>query len=143
MKVSGASGPTAATPQRAASASGGGFAIVGAGAAGAAGGASAVSGAAGVAGVSALMALQGVEDPTERRRRAVRRGAGLLDRLEALKLAHLSGESPGESLQALSRALAELRPSADENPGLNGVLDQIDLRAAVELAKAELGRSPA
>lgn len=141
MKVSGASGPAAATPQRAASAAGGGFSIVGPGAAGAAGGASTVSGSAGVAGVSALMALQGVEDPAERRRRAVRRGSGLLDRLEALKLAHLSGESPGKSLQALSRAVAEMRPEGDDDAGLTSVLDQIDLRAAVELAKAELGHS--
>lgn len=143
MKVSSASGPAAATPQRGASAAAGGFSIAGSGAAGATGGASAVSGSAGVAGVSALMALQGVEDPVERRRRAMRRGAGLLDRLEALKLAHLSGEAPAESLQALSRAVSEMRPEGDDDDGLTSVLDQIDLRAAVELAKAELGRSPA
>ena len=36
---------------------------------------------------SALMALQGVEGPLEKRRRAVKRGAGLLDRLDEMKLA--------------------------------------------------------
>jgi hypothetical protein len=70
------------------------------------------------------MALQGVEDPTERRRRAIRRGSGLLDRLDELKLA---------------RDLREEREEGAE-PGLKAVLDQIDLRASVELAKAEMSR---
>lgn len=92
--------------------------------------------AGGVADVSSLMALQGVEDPTERRRRAFRRGAGLLDRLDELKLALLSGGDGAHALQGLSRLSAEAR-AADDHPGLAAVLDQIDLRAAVELAKAQ------
>ena len=94
---------------------------------------------AGVADVSALMALQGVEGPLERRRRAIRRGGGLLDRLEELKLALLSGESGEAARQALQRGLREERTD-DDDAGLNAVLDQIDLRASVELAKAELRR---
>ncbi|RZJ24691.1 MAG: flagellar assembly regulator FliX, partial [Brevundimonas sp.] len=82
-----------------------------------------------------LMALQGVEDATERRRRAVRRGSGLLDRLDELKLALLSGEAGEGALERLTRTLREDRPE-DADPGLKAVLDQIDLRVAVELAKA-------
>jgi hypothetical protein len=93
--------------------------------------------AAGVSGVEALMALQGVEDATERRRRAVRRGSGLLDRLDALKLAMLSGGSGEQALKALAGAVREARPSMEDDVGLRALLDQIDLRAAVELAKAE------
>jgi hypothetical protein len=88
------------------------------------------------------MALQGVEDVMERRRRAVRRGSGILDRLEELKLALLSGEAGDGSLENLARTLREERPQ-DADAGLNGLLDQIDLRAAVELAKADLRRSAA
>lgn len=95
-----------------------------------------------VADVSALMALQGVEDVTERRRRAIRRGGGLLDRLEELKLALLSGEAGDGALERLTRSLREDRP-VDADAGLNELLDQIDLRAAVELAKADLRRSAA
>ncbi len=95
-----------------------------------------------VADVSALMALQGVEDVTERRRRAIRRGGGLLDRLEELKLALLSGEAGDGALERLTRTLREDRP-VDADAGLNDLLDQIDLRAAVELAKADLRRSAA
>jgi hypothetical protein len=38
--------------------------------------------------------------------------------------------------------LREERPE-DPDPALSGLLDQIDLRAAVELAKAEVRRSAA
>ncbi len=112
------------------------------GAAGAAAPTASASGVSGVSDVSALMALQGVEDVTERRRRAIRRGGGLLDRLEELKLALLQGEAGEGALDRLSRTLREERP-IDADAGLNGLLDQIDLRAAVELAKAELRRTAA
>jgi len=88
------------------------------------------------------MALQGVEDVMERRRRAVRRGSGILDRLEELKLAMLSGEAGESALERLARTVREDRPQ-DADESLNGLLDQIDLRAAVELAKADLRRSAA
>jgi hypothetical protein len=86
------------------------------------------------------MALQGVETATERRRRAVRRGAGLLDRLDELKLALLSGEAGESALERMARGLREARPD-DPDETLMGVLQQIDLRAAVELAKAEVRRT--
>ena len=102
--------------------------------------AAATSAASSVAGVSALMALQGVEGPLERRRRAIRRGGGLLDRLDELKLALLSGEPDEGVMDRLGRVMREERPQNDD-PGLSALLDQIDLRAAVEMAKAELRRS--
>jgi hypothetical protein len=141
MKVTGPSGPSASPPSRAGKAAGG-FSLGGAAPAAPAGAAPAAAPVAGVAGVSALMALQGVEDATERRRRAVRRGGGLLDRLDELKLALLSGETGDGALERLSRTLREERP-VDADPALNGLLEQIDLRAAVELAKADLRRNAA
>lgn len=141
MKVTGPSGPSSPQGARPARASGG-FSVPATGAAGAAGATGSAPGVSGVPGVSALMALQGVEDVTERRRRAIRRGGGLLDRLEELKLALLEGEAGDGALERLSRTLREDRP-IDADPGLNTLLDQIDLRAAVELAKADVRRSAA
>jgi hypothetical protein len=141
MKVTGPTGPSApqgSRPNRAT----GGFAVPGAAAGAPASAATAASGVSGIAGVNALMALQGVEDATERRRRAIRRGGGLLDRLDELKLALLSGEAGEGALDRLTRTLREERP-IDADPGLNSLLDQIDLRAAVELAKADLRRNAA
>jgi hypothetical protein len=141
MKVT---GPGAARPveQGRAQRSGGGFSLPGTTSAGPAGAAAATGGASGVTGVSALMALQGVEDATERKRRAVRRGRGLLDGLDALRLASLEGADDEPALQRISRAASEAAAEVDD-PGLASVLTQIDLRAAVELAKRDVRRSAA
>lgn len=141
MKVNGPAGPTSTQTSRPAARAAGGFALPPGGGAGGATSTAAASSAGGVAGVSALMALQGVEDATERRRRAVRRGGGLLDRLDELKLALLSGGDGAAALDRLARNLREERPE-DPDAGLTAVLDQIDLRAAVELAKVEVARRP-
>jgi hypothetical protein len=142
MKVTGPSGPSSAPGARPARAGGGGFSVSSAGSAASASAMTAASAAGGVGDVSALMALQGIEDVTERRRRAIRRGGGLLDRLEELKLALLDGGSGEGALERLTRTLREERP-VDADAGLNGLLDQIDLRAAVELAKADVRRGAA
>lgn len=136
MKVSGPSGPAASSPSRPARGAAGGFSVGAGGQAAPSAATSAAASVGSVADVSALMALQGVETATERRRRAIRRGGTLLDRLDDLKLALLEERSGAPALERLSRNLREERPDA-EDEGLNGLLRQIDLRAAVELAKAE------
>lgn len=141
MKVTGPSVPSQTTGSRAARARGG-FSMPSAGSAAPASATTSTSAPPAVTDVSALMALQGVEDVAERRRRAIRRGGGLLDRLEELKLALLAGEAGDGALDRLTRTLREERP-VDADTGLNNLLDQIDLRAAVELAKADLRRSAA
>ncbi|MNH49431.1 Flagellar assembly protein FliX [compost metagenome] len=138
MKVNGPSGATSSQGSRP-TRSAGGFSLPASGGPSGPTSAAATSSASSVAGVSALMALQGVEDATERRRRAIRRGGGLLDRLDELKLALLNGQDGVPALERLARSLREERPD-DADPGLKGVLDQIDLRAAVEMAKAEVAR---
>lgn len=141
MKVTGAT-PTGPAAGRVSARAADGFAVSQGGGTAQSSATTAAGGVSGVAGMSALMALQGVEDAVERRRRAVRRGSGLLDRLDELKLALLSDQDGEGALGSLRRTLAESRPDDDHAP-LNALLDQIDLRAAVELAKAEVRRSAA
>jgi hypothetical protein len=141
MKVTGPSGPSSPQTARPTRASGG-FSVPAGGAMSSAPAAASAVGVPAVSDVSALMALQGVEDPTERRRPALKRGGGLLDRLDELKLSLLQGEAGHGALDRLSRTLREERP-VDADAGLNRLLDQIDLRAAVELAKADLRRTAA
>jgi hypothetical protein len=88
-----------------------------------------------VGGIDALIALQGVEDPAERRRRAVKGGRNALDVLDELKIGLLGGTLDQSTLLRLKSAATDLK-GASGDPGLDGVLAEIDLRVEVELAKA-------
>lgn len=88
-------------------------------------------------GIDALIALQGVEDPTERRRRAVKYGRRALDALDELKLGLLAGTLDHTTMLRLKSVADELRePTGDDR--LDQVMAEIDLRVSVELAKAEV-----
>jgi Class II flagellar assembly regulator len=87
-----------------------------------------------VGGIDALLALQGLDDVTERRRRAVRRGRHALDALDALKIGLLAGEVDTTSLARLKSVTAELTEASGDN-ALDTVLAEIALRVEVELAK--------
>lgn len=93
---------------------------------------------AGVGSLEALLALQETLSPTERRRRAVRRGGRILDALDDLRVAVLDPEGlDGAALQRLAGAIREAREDS-EDAGLETLLEQIEIRAAVELAKRQI-----
>jgi hypothetical protein len=81
-----------------------------------------------------LLALQSVGDTLERRKRAMRRGHNLLDSLDKLKIALLSGRVSAASLEILSAQLKQQRESVDD-PQLEDILSHVELRAEVEIAK--------
>jgi hypothetical protein len=88
-----------------------------------------------VGGIDALMALQGVEDPVERRRRAVKHGRRALDALDELKLGLLAGTLDQATMLRLKSVAADLHDASGDDR-LDAVMAEIDLRVAVELAKA-------
>jgi hypothetical protein len=142
MKISGTGGVsspgTGAQPRSAAAP---GFAVSTSSASGAAQTARAAA-TGGVGSVEALIALQEADGPLERRRRQVKRAGRLLDVLDELKLAMLAGEPSSLTLQRLARAVDEAREQTHDLR-LDGVLDEVETRAAVELAKAEMSRRAA
>jgi len=89
--------------------------------------------AAPLAGIAALLALQASEDPTLARRKAARRGHRLLDALEEMKADLLVGRMSEGKLNQLLALVGQARERT--LPGLDGVLDEVELRARVELAK--------
>jgi len=96
--------------------------------------AGAPSGVRTIGGIETLLALQGVDEPGERRRKAVKRGRGALDALDALKIGLLSGTLDTAALARLKSVGAGLsEPTGD--PGLDIVMAEIALRVEVELAK--------
>lgn len=90
------------------------------------------------AGIDALLALQAVEDPLFARKKAVRRGNALLDTLETIKADLLLGQVSEGRLNQLMVLVGQARQR--NMPDLDPILDDIELRARVELAK--FGRYP-
>ena len=86
-------------------------------------------------GIDALIALQGIEDPVERRRRAVKHGRRALDALDELKIGLLAGTLDQATMLRLKSVAADLHDASGDDR-LDQVLAEIDLRVAVELAKA-------
>lgn len=88
-----------------------------------------------VSSLDALIALQGVGHATERRKRALTRGRRALDELDKLKLSLIDGSVDRSTLARLKVAADGLTEESGD-PGLDRLLGEIDLRVAVELAKA-------
>jgi len=90
-----------------------------------------------IAGVDSLLALQDVGDESENKRQAAEHGQRLLDRLDGLRLDLLEGRLSAETVEQLAGEVDAARAETDDAK-LNEILDEIELRAQVELAK--LGR---
>ncbi|ESQ80471.1 flagellar assembly protein FliX [Asticcacaulis sp. YBE204] len=138
MKINGPMG-TAATgaasaPKRAA----GGFSLKGSGEARSTASAASVSQAMSLSGLDALLALQAEDDVmTGRRRRQIKRSNDILDALEDLKVSLLGGVIDDHALVSLQKMIETQREDI-EDERLQGVLNEIETRAYVEMAKRKL-----
>jgi len=94
------------------------------------------AGGAAIQGMDALLALQEVDDRAERRSKAAKHGHTLLDTLESVRADLLAGHVSEDRLELLARQVGKRPPSGDER--IDSVLEEIELRVKVELAK--LGR---
>ena len=132
MRVQGLNGAAAAvTPSAARRTGGGTFRVDEEGT----GRTSSTGGLRTIGSLDALLALQSVEDPTERRKRAVKGGRQALDVLDALKLSVLDG-TLDQSVVGRLKSAAEALKGGSGDSGLDAVLGEIELRVEVELAKA-------
>ena len=98
-----------------------------------------VSGASGVLGVSALSSIlsaQEVDEDGEQssRRQLAQRGVDILDKLEEIRRDILAGGVPRQRLENLAQSLRQRRANVSD-PRLIEIIDEIELRAAVEIAK--------
>jgi hypothetical protein len=84
--------------------------------------------------IEGLLALQEIADEAGGRRRAIAHGDKLLDALDELRHALLAGALPRSRIEELGRLAAEAVPLTHD-PRLAEILGEIELRAAVELAK--------
>ncbi len=100
---------------------------------------SGVEGTSGVYGVSAaasILAAQEVEDHPDQaaKKQLVRHGEELLDKLEEVRRELLAGGLPRERLENLAQAMRSRRAHVSD-PKLIEIIDEIELRAQVEIAK--------
>ncbi|MBK9585390.1 MAG: flagellar assembly protein FliX [Alphaproteobacteria bacterium] len=98
--------------------------------------ASSVSTARAITNVDSLLAVQAAEDPTERaaRRRMQDRSDKIIDGLEKIRLAMLNGTLTVGHMIDIADIVASHREKI-QDPKLTDIMDEIDLRAQVELAK--------
>lgn len=96
----------------------------------------AAAGVATVGRIDALLTLQQDDftDSESAHKQARERAAALLDQLDEMRVGMLNGVVSRGNLQALARIIQSHR-SRISDPRLSAVLDEIDLRAQVELAK--------
>jgi hypothetical protein len=86
--------------------------------------------------LDSIIALQSVDDSTSGRSKGLAHGEQLLDLLDNVRDGLLSGGIPRMTLNRLATAVSR-RHENFADPKLQGVLDEIELRAKVELAKLE------
>ncbi len=84
--------------------------------------------------ISGILGIQEVDDALAHAAKGKLRAEDILDRLEDLRLELLSGAISKEKLLQLSR-IVNARRAQIKDPRLVEILDAIDLRAQVELAK--------
>ncbi len=97
-------------------------------------GASGASATSALGSVSGVFNLQEVDDALTGEAKGKLRAEDLLDRLEELRLDLLTGSISVNKLQRLTQIVNENKESISD-PKLNGILEEIDLRAQIELAK--------
>lgn len=90
-----------------------------------------------IARVDGLLSIQGAESPTERaaRKRMVGRSEDILKELDKLRLSILTGNMTLGQVIDIADVVASHRERIGD-PKLTAILDEIDLRAQIEIAKA-------
>jgi hypothetical protein len=90
----------------------------------------------GMGAVSSILAVQQTADATDHKSRGLMLNYGndLLDQLDRIRLSMLSGSISKDRLQDLARRLRE-RKSLSDDPKLNDLIAEVELRVEVEIAK--------
>jgi len=95
-----------------------------------------VAGPGPIAALDSILALQDMGDAGDGRSKGLAHGEQLLDILDSVRDGLLAGGIPRATLNKLAVAVTR-RHDSFADPKLQDVLDQIELRAHVELAKLE------
>lgn len=103
-----------------------------------------VSAAQSITQLDALLAIQETEDPTQKaaKKRAVLRSDKVLEKLDQIRIKMLGGDLTVGHMIDVADIVASHRDRIDD-PSLTAIMDEIDLRAQVELAKMRVSMDKA
>jgi MoaA/NifB/PqqE/SkfB family radical SAM enzyme len=90
-----------------------------------------------ISSVDAVVGMQEITDDTKDERGAKNRANLILDKLEDIRMGLLLGEIPKSNLEELSKVLKVARENSVDSKLLE-IIDDIELRAKIELAKLEI-----
>jgi len=101
-----------------------------------AGDAGAVEGPVTLSGVESILAVQSIDPDAQgsARQRMAQHGENILDELDNVRVKMLSGSIPKDQLTDLAKMVRAKREEGLD-PRLSAILDEIELRAEVEIAK--------
>ena len=96
----------------------------------------------GISSLDVMLATQSVDNSLEgkAKKQAQKRASSILDRLDQLRLAIMSGNVTIGHMISIADVVASHRENITD-PELTAILDEIDLRAQVELAKLKIAKS--
>ena len=92
-----------------------------------------------IAGIDSLLAAQEADDPAQRaaKKRMRERGETVLKQLDKIRLGMLTGTLSVGNLLDVADVVASHRERIND-PQLSSLLDEIDLRAQIEIAKMRM-----
>lgn len=90
-----------------------------------------------ISSVDAVVGMQEITDDNKDERGAKNRANLILDKLEDIRMGLLLGEIPKSNLEELSKVLQVARENSVDSKLLE-IIDDIELRAKIELAKLEI-----
>jgi MoaA/NifB/PqqE/SkfB family radical SAM enzyme len=90
-----------------------------------------------ISSVDAVVSMQEITDDNKDERGAKNRANLILDKLEDIRMGLLLGEIPKSNLEELSKVLKVARENSVDAKLLE-IIDDIELRAKIELAKLEI-----
>jgi len=91
-----------------------------------------------VAGVNPFLAIQQISDEETNRQTTIKYGNDLLDGLSSLREQLLIGEISANSLQNIKQRVANKDRSTFTDPNLKSIIEEIETRVEVEIAKLEV-----
>lgn len=97
---------------------------------------SSASSVSGIMPVDSLLALQEVGDEYSDRKKTIQHGLSIVENLDQIRIGLLEGRISESVLKDLDKLINNWR-EADKDNELKELIDEIELRAAVELAKLE------